>query len=56
MDQLKLEREIEQCRKHMIELSRVYSLTSKHVIQVSEELDNLLNTYSKTRNSSSFYA
>lgn len=56
MDEQTLREEIERCRKQMIELSKDHSLTSSSMLQVSVKLDSLLNMYSKTRNSSAFYA
>ncbi|WP_101846921.1 aspartyl-phosphate phosphatase Spo0E family protein [Halobacillus sp. Marseille-P3879] len=43
--ELKLLQEIEECRNEMNRLAKRYSLTSKHVVYVSSQLDYLLNKY-----------
>lgn len=39
--------EIEQCRSLMMDLANQTSLSSHHVIEVSTQLDDLLNEYDK---------
>lgn len=47
MCKCKLLKDIEQCRKEMIEIASYSSLSSQHVVDISKKLDNLLNLYEK---------
>ncbi|MFE8698749.1 aspartyl-phosphate phosphatase Spo0E family protein [Cytobacillus sp. FJAT-53684] len=40
-------KEIESCRKEMIDLAVHSSLSSKQVVETSKKLDRLLNSYQK---------
>ncbi|MBM4765409.1 aspartyl-phosphate phosphatase Spo0E family protein [Bacillus sp. B15-48] len=40
-------KEIENCRKEMVNLASKYSLSHGEVIETSKKLDKLLNEYSK---------
>lgn len=42
-------KEIEICRKEMIDLADQHGLNSEHVILCSKKLDNLLNQYQKQK-------
>ncbi|MBY0122843.1 aspartyl-phosphate phosphatase Spo0E family protein [Bacillus sp. S/N-304-OC-R1] len=43
----KLIKDIEDCRKEMIEMASYSSLTSPQVVDISKKLDKLLNLYEK---------
>lgn len=38
-------KDIEKCRKEMVELASTTSLSNQHVIETSTKLDHLLNKY-----------
>ncbi|MYL34951.1 Spo0E family sporulation regulatory protein-aspartic acid phosphatase [Pontibacillus yanchengensis] len=41
--------EIESCRKKLVHLSNGRALSSREIVEVSAELDNLLNLYEQKR-------
>ncbi|MBP2241619.1 stage 0 sporulation regulatory protein [Cytobacillus eiseniae] len=50
MNASNLLKEIEECRKEMIELASIFPLSNKEVVAASKRLDQLLNLYEKQGN------